>query len=222
LHEVSHNLQNDLGLARAVPLAIARRLLAHGTGADVAKIWVRWNRELFADLSGLLLGGPAVVGSLMDVVGRSPESVLSYSPRGVHPTPYLRTFLSVELLRRMGFAAEAEGYRRLWLRTYPDPRAGSLPAKLLATFPDACALVVDTVCFRPFPQLGNKSLAAAVRFGAKEQAMVEEAAGRLAAGNDPGIIPERFLIGASRLAFERRLARPEVVTANFYKELARR
>ena len=90
LHELSHNLQNDLGLARSVPLNIARRLLAHGTGTAVAATWVRWNRELFADLSGLLLGGPAVVGSLMDVVGRSPESVLSFDPNGVHPTPYFR------------------------------------------------------------------------------------------------------------------------------------
>ena len=222
LHEVSHNLQNDLGLARVVPLNIARRLLAHGTGPAVAGTWVRWNRELFADLSGLLLGGPAVVGSLMDVIGRSPESVLSHNPHGIHPTPYFRALLSIELLRRMGFTAAAEGYRRLWLRIYPDPRAGSLPPRMLATFPDACALVVDTVCFRPYAELGGKSLAAAVRFGAKEQAMVEEAAQRLAAGSDPGIIPARFLIGAARLAFEGRLAKPGVVMENFYKELARR
>jgi hypothetical protein len=52
--------------------------------------------------------------------------------------------------------------------------------------------------------------------------MVEEAAGRLASGNDPGIIPERFLIGAARLAFERGLARPGAVMTAFYKELARR
>jgi len=222
LHELSHNLQNDLGLARSVPLNIARRLLAHGTGTAVAATWVRWNRELFADLSGLLLGGPAVVGSLMDVVGRSPESVLSFDPNGVHPTPYFRALLSIELLRRMGFAAEAAGYRRLWLKMYPDPRAGSLPHRMLATFPDVCALVVDTVCYRPFTELGNKSLAAAVPFGAKEQAMVEEAARRLAAGTDPGIIPARFLVGAARLALERRLARSGVVMTHFYKELARR
>jgi hypothetical protein len=222
LHEVSHNLQNDLGLAQAVPLSVARRLLAHGLGPGVAKAWVRWNRELFADLSGLLLGGPGVVGSLMDVIGRSPESVLSYNPRGVHPTPFFRALLSIELLRRMGFAAEASGYRRLWLRMYPDPRAGSLPPGLLATFPDACALVVDAVCFRPFAELGGKSLAGSVRFGAKEQAMVEEAARRLAAGNDPGIIPARFLVGAARTAFEGRMARPGVVMTNFYKELTRR
>jgi hypothetical protein len=222
LHEVSHNLQNDLGLARVVPKNIARRLLDHGAGRFVAATWVRWNRELFADLSGLLLGGPAVVGSLMDVVGRSPETALAFDPRGVHPTPYFRTLLSIELLRRMGFGAEAEGCRRLWKRMYPDPRAGSLPRALLATFADASALVVDTVCYRRYPELGDKSLAESIPFGAKEQAMVEEASRRLAAGNDPGIIPERFLIGACRTAFERRLARPGVVMENFYVELARR
>jgi hypothetical protein len=52
--------------------------------------------------------------------------------------------------------------------------------------------------------------------------MIEEAARRLAAGTDPGIIPERFLIGASRFAFDRQLARPGVITENFYKELSRR
>ena len=52
--------------------------------------------------------------------------------------------------------------------------------------------------------------------------MIEEAAGRLAQGNDPGVVPARFLIGAARVALERRLAAPEVIAKNFYVELARR
>src|SRR5262249_6878337 len=50
LHEVSHNLHNDLGLARAVPAAISRRLVEEGCGPFVAGVWARWNREAFADL----------------------------------------------------------------------------------------------------------------------------------------------------------------------------
>ncbi len=222
LHEVCHNLQNDLGLAEAVPRAIAGRLLDAGLGKDVAGVWTRWNRETFADLGGLLLGGPAVVGSLMDVLGRGTAAVLAYSPRAPHPTPYLRPFLSIELLRRMGFAAAAAGYARAWTRLYPDPRAGSLPRQLLATFPRAVPVVVDAICFTRFPSLGGKRLAEVIRFGDKEQRMCEEAAQRLAAGVDPGIIPARFLIGAARFAFERRLARPGQLTRNFYLELARR
>lgn len=222
LHEVAHNLQNDLGLARAVPRNIARRLLNEGYGRFAASVWARWNRETFADMSGLLLGGPAVVASLMDVVGRSPSSVLTYAPRAPHPTPYLRTYISIELLRRMGFNHEAEDYRRTWSRLYPNPRAGNLPPEMLNNFQDAIAVVVDAICYQKYESLGNKSLAQVFSFGQKEQQMIEEAARRLAAGNDPGVIPERFLIGASRFAFDNRLARPGVIAQNFYTELARR
>jgi hypothetical protein len=222
LHEVSHNLQNDLGLAQAVPRAIARRLLEAGLGRQVAAIWTRWNRESFADMSGLLLGGPAVVGSLLDVIGRAPATVVAYRPGAPHPVPYLRAFLSIELLRRLGFPEAAEGYGRAWSRLYPDPRGGTLPEALLATWPQAVALVVDTVCYQPFPSLGGRTLAQVIRFEAKEQQMIEEAARRVAAGTDPGIIPERFMIGAARFALDHRLARPGVITDNFYRELARR
>jgi hypothetical protein len=222
LHEVSHNLQNDLGLARAVPARIGRQLLEAGVPRPVAAVWVRWNRELYADLSGLLLGGPAVVGSLLDVIGRSPETVLAFDPRGPHPTPYLRAFISIELLRRMGFTEEAEHYRRLWARLYPRPRIGTLPGRLLETFPGANSIVVDAICYQPFEALGGKYLADVLPFGAKEQQFTEEVAQRLAAGTDPGIVPERFLIGAARVALDNGLARPGVVARNFYTELSRR
>ena len=81
---------------------------------------------------------------------------------------------------------------------------------------------MGTICFRPYKTLGNRSLAQVIRFEAKEQEMIHEAARRLAAGTDPGIVPERFLIGAARAALEQKLARPGVITDNFYKELARR
>src|SRR5262249_34957176 len=95
LHEVAHNLQSDLGLSLAVPRAIARRLLREGLGVDIARTWVKWNRETFADVSALLLGGPAVVASLMDVVGRSLQITYAFNPSGVHPISYLRVLISV-------------------------------------------------------------------------------------------------------------------------------
>jgi hypothetical protein len=222
MHEVSHNLQSDLGLNKDVPRQVGLRLLEADMGRFVSSVWVRWNREMFADMSALLLGGPEVVGSLMDVIGRSPAAVFGFNPKGPHPTPYLRLLISAELLRRMSFVTEAEQYARAWTRIYPNPRAGTIPKEVLTTFPKACALAVDTMCYRPFPSLGNKSLSQVIRFGKKDQKMIEESARRMAAGVDPGIIPERFLIGAARIALDRRMARPGVITENFYKELVRR
>lgn len=222
LHEVSHNLQSDLGLSLAVPRAIARALLTAGMPQSVVKTWVRWNRETFADLSGLLLGGPAVVASLMDVVGRAPAIVYGYDPNGVHPTPFLRVQLSAELLRRMGFVEEATRYRNAWLRLYPRPGPGVFPAELLRTAEEAMARVVDAICYRPFAELGGKKLSEVFRFAPKDQILIEEAAGRLGRGTDPGIVPERYLIGAARFALDHRLAKAEAIKTNFYKELARR
>jgi len=222
LHEVSHNLQNDLGIEHAVPHAIYTRLVAEGIPPSVAQVWRGWNREIFADMCGLLLGGPPIVASLMDVVGRSPENTLTYSHGAPHPTPWLRTFLSCELLRRMGFVDEGADYARAWRRLYPDPREGTIPKAVLDTAKEAIAVVVDAICYRKYEQLGQKSLSEVFRFAPKEQRIVEEASRRLAAGVDPGVVPERFLIGAARVAIDRKLARPGVITKNFYRELARR
>jgi hypothetical protein len=222
LHETTHNLQSDLGLSRDIPRAIAQTLLEADIPKNVAKIWTRWNREMFADLSAVLLGGPEIVASLMDVVGRAPDVVFAYNDLGPHPTPYLRTLINVELLRRIGFVEESERYRRAWTSIYPRPDPGAMPEGLIESFPTACRIAVDAMCFRPYPSLGDKSYAATIRFGEKERQMTEEAAKRLAAGVDPGIIPARFLIGAARIALDRRLARPGVIAKNFYLELARR
>jgi hypothetical protein len=222
LHEVSHNLQSDLGLSTVVPKNIARSLVDNGLPASVAATWARWNRETFADLSGVLLGGPAVVGSLMDVVGRSPEQTLTFVPGKPHPTPYIRVLISCELLSRMSFPEEAKRHRRAWMRIYPNPEAGSIPAPMLQTVDAAIPIVVDTVCYRPYAELGDRTLAQVARFRPEHQMMIEEAARRLAAGTDPGIVPERFLIGAARVALDRKLARPGVITTNFYRELERR
>jgi hypothetical protein len=222
LHEVSHNLQSDLGLSLAAPRRIARRLLKEGLGNQVTAVWTRWNREIFADLAAVLLGGPGVVASLMDVVGRAPQLTFYFNPRGVHPTPYLRTLLSAELLRRMGFEDEARNYRQAWLKIYSNPRTGNIPAAMLKSAQKAMYLVVDGLCYQPFTELGDKTLAQVMPFAQKEQRMIEEASSRLALGTDPGVVPERFLIGAARFAVDNRLARAEVIKENFYKELSRR
>lgn len=222
LHEVSHNLQTELNLRQVIPRAIAQRLLKAGMSQFIAATWTRWHSEIFADTSGLLLGGPYIVASLMDIAARSPESTLHYSPDAPHPIPFLRVFISTYLLHRMGFPETANNYRRIWQRLYPKERAGNIPLEILETFSQANQLVVDTICFTRYDELSGKTLAEVTGFKPQHQQMIQEAGQRLAAGNDPGIIPERFLIGASRAALNKQQAEPGVITQNFYKALARR
>jgi hypothetical protein len=221
-HEVSHNLQNDLGLWTEVPRRIGRRLRQSGIDPKVATTWATWNKEIWADLCGLLLGGPAVVASLIDVVAVSPARALSFNLAGVHPTPYLRTLINLELLNRMGFTDEASAFRELWQRLYPDPRSGNLPAAILDSFDDAHRIVVDEICYAPYARLGNKRLAEVVSFTSTHDAMTREAGERLASGADPGVVPVRFLIGAVRWALDRQLATPYALTKSFYDALIRR
>jgi hypothetical protein len=122
----------------------------------------------------------------------------------------------------MGFPEDSKRHRKAWMRIYPNPAAGTIPAPMLETFEAANQIVVDTVCYRPLAELGDRTLAQVGRFRPEHQMMIEEAARRLAAGNDPGIVPERFLIGAARVALDRKLARPGVIATNFYRELERR
>ena len=223
LHEVSHDLQTDLKLRQAVPKAIARDLLKAGMNRSVVSTWCGWHSEAWADMCGLLLGGVVMMGSLMDIAARSPKVTFYFQPNKPHPTPYLRIFILAELLRRLGFVSEATAYCRMWQRLYPNPRAGNIPLEILATFDRAKRIVVNTVAFTPYPQLGNKTLAEATGgFARQHQQIIQEAGQRIAAGNDPGIIPERFLIGASRWALNKRLATPETITRNFYEALIRR
>jgi hypothetical protein len=147
---------------------------------------------------------------------------MNFNAAGVHPTPYLRTLISTELLRRMNFAPEAMAFEQLWQRLYPSPQRSTIPPSLLESFGGAAQIVVDTICYLPYAQLGNKSLAEVFSYNRNHQAMTFEAAQRMARGVDPGIIPARFLVAAARNALDARLAAPAQLTRNFYNALDKR
>lgn len=220
-HEVSHNLQNDLDLWQEVPRRLLTGLRRDGIPPVAAAAWSRWHKEIWADLCGLLLGGPANVTSLMGVVSKSPRATLAYSAEAVHPVPYLRVLINLELLRRMGFPREAESFRQVWERMYPSAGKSNIPREILTTFPKTSRRVVEIMCLEPYPQLGDKSLMEVVHFRPAHQQMVAEAAQRLAAGTDPGIIPSRFLVGATRWALSRNLAPPDRIARNFYQAVVK-
>jgi hypothetical protein len=223
LHEVSHNLQADLGLWEEIPARVYQRLITEGhLPAQIAQTWAQWHKEIMADMFALVLGGPAAVESLMDVVGRSPASTVQFSSASVHPTPYLRVLINLILLRRLGLEKMAADLQRVWQRLYPRITPEDIPLLFMKAFYPAAEMVVDTMVFQPYRQFANKSLVQVVKFGPPQMAMIELAGQRLAAGQDPGTIPLRFMISASRFALDRQLAPPQTITDNFYRTLGRR
>jgi hypothetical protein len=223
LHEVSHNLQADLGLWEEIPARVYQRLTTEGKiPPDIARVWANWHKETMADMFALVLGGPAAVESLMDVVGRSHNSTVRFSALSVHPTPYLRVLINLILLRRLGFDKMAGDLTRVWQRLYPRFTPQDIPPTFMKTFYPAAEMVVDTMVFQPYRQFANKSLAQVVKFGQPQMEMIKLAGQRLAAGQDVGTIPLRFTISAARFALDKQLASPQTITDNFYRILGRR
>ena len=221
LHEISHNLQADLGLWNIMPELLRHRMSAESIPVGVAALFARWHKEIAADLYALLLGGPAVVSSLMDVVGRSADVTVTFDPTSVHPTPYLRPYLSTHLLRRLGLPVLAGELEGVWQRLYPAGHT-ELPPELRAAFPRATEIVVETMVFQPHVQHGGAAMADLLPFGPQQQEAVEEGGRALAAGREPDALAPRFLISAARHAIDQRLAEPQHITDMFYTALGRR
>ena len=221
-HEVSHNLQSDLGLWDIMPKRIAATFAARKLPERNAQVWQRWHKETYADLAGALLIGPAYVGSLMDVVGRSRESTSAWNDEAVHPTPIIRAPLNIRLIERMGFPGDAAAFSAAWSALYPASAWQRVPAWVRKDLPRQIDAVIDAICYEPFDEYGGRALSQVVCFDQRHAALVREAAMRLQTGTDTGILPERFLIAAARLALSQARTSPAVIHRNFYDTLGRR
>jgi hypothetical protein len=220
-HEVAHNLQSDLGLWENMPGRIGAAFARAGLSDRNGDVWQRWHKETYADLAGVLLIGPAYIGSLMDVVGRSRASTAAYSDDAVHPTPIIRVPLNIRLLERIGLGEDAQAFRRAWDALYPASAWAQVPDWVRHKLPQQIDTVLDAICFEPCGEYGGRALTDVVRFEPKHSLLVREAATRMERGDSTGVLPERFLIAAARVALGRARTSPETIHRNFYDTLMR-
>jgi hypothetical protein len=200
LHEVAHNLQADLGLWHENQNALERRLARERADAAVSSVYRRWHKEIFADLAALLLGGPAAAWGMLDFLSHPPPKTMSYKPGGAHPTGYLRAMILAEMLRRMGFSAEAGRIRALWKRLYPLAKGHRIPGFLLSSAPATIPQVVDEVAFQTRRGLAQRALADVIPFTVNDELSIRDGARSLLRGGVPADLPPRFLVSASRYA----------------------
>jgi hypothetical protein len=221
LHEVGHNLQADMHIWQETRLALQRRVLQVSRDPWIARIWSRWHKEIFADLIALLLGGPASARSMLDFLAYPAPRVLSFRPLGVHPTPYIRAFIMAEMLDRMGFPKDAARLREIWTDLYgPDAMRSRIPARLLETAPRLIPHVIDEVAYQTRRGLGQQALADVVPFRAADEQEIRRAALSLSRGRLPGPLPPRFLVSASRYAFDDGRANPRLLSSAVLGHLA--
>ena len=226
LHEVSHNLQNELELERAVPLRDRAAGCARRASREpVATVWVRWNREIFGDMIGCMLGGEAFVASLMDVIGRAPDAGAGVLParRAPHAVP----------AHRPCPASCCAGWGS---RTAPPTYAPGL-AQLYPSAADSGDAAEPCSPRRTAgrPARRRRRLLHALPSPGRQGAARGDLLRAPAPGDDRGgggagsrrastraSYRSGSSIGAVRTALDRRLAPPERLMRNFYVELARR
>jgi hypothetical protein len=223
LHEIGHNLQADLGVWQETQQALQRRVWQISRNAWLTRIWTRWHKEIFADLIAILLGGPASARSMKDFLAYPATRVLSFRPLSVHPVPYLRIFIQVEMVRRMGFKQHAQRMQNIWASLYARhvPR-GRVPPVLIATATRLIPHVVDEIAYQPRRNLGQRALVDVVPFTAADEQAIHRAAPMIGRGTLPQQLPPRFAVSASRYAFERRMGTAQGISRTVLTGLASR
>jgi hypothetical protein len=200
LHEVSHNIQADLGVWQENQDAVAQRMSRSVGDPLVTSVYRRWHKEIFADLAAVLLGGTASVWGMMEFLAHPAPAVVTYRPGSAHPTGYLRVPILAEMLRRMGFGDDAARAERVWRTLYDRRRGHRLPARLLQTAGRSIPQVVDEIAYQPRRSLAQRAVADVIRFSATDEREVRRGAVSLQRGRVPSDLPPRLLVSASRHA----------------------
>lgn len=212
-HELGHNLQADLRIWQENHVAVIRRVLSVSGHAWLASTFGTWHKELFADIAAILLGGPAAAWGMAEFIMHPGARMLTYRPGSAHPAGYLRALVLAELLRRLGFARDAERLARVWRTLYDPARGHRLPRVLLRHAGRVIAHVVDEIAFQTRRNLAHRALVDVIRFTPADQHAVLAGARRLVVGREePVDLSPRLLGGAAAYALASGRIAPDVLS----------
>jgi hypothetical protein len=198
-HEVGHDIEADLQLRAPLVSALQTQLAAAGVPAERVRVWRAWQAEVFADLVGLQLGGPAFAEALLHLLLLPPNEVASYNAADPHPTHYVRILMNAAYARtlvpgRLELDAHAGAIEELWWGLY-----GRRPefAPLAEDFPHVFRALMDT----PLAELKGRRVRELMPFTATDDGRIRYAASYLLTGQDaPEKIDPRHCVSATRLA----------------------
>lgn len=201
-HEVGHDLEEDLKLRD--PLAAALEAAGADIPADRLLVWKDWRGEIFADLVGLQLVGPALTETLMGLLMLPKAEVTNYDKNDPHPTHYVRILMNTAYIRTLitGDGADAERQRGVlsqhadqiesaWKGIYGDPPD---LRRFLPDFPHVFRALMDT----KQPVLKNRTLRDVIPYTADDDARIRGASGYLRTGQErPNQLRPRHVAAAA-------------------------
>lgn len=187
-HEVGHDVQHDFGLTAALE-AIVRAVVP----TPQAAVWLDWLGEIFADLYGVVVAGPAFATTLGAFLFSPQIQAVTQSNLRVE-TPYpplaLRLLLVRHALRERGFHDAADVL----------DREQKLPG-ILTDYADASKSLVAELLSRPLAPFGQRPLKDVSGFAAGHWDEARRASGMLLAGMVPQNRDVRVLMAAGAEAF---------------------
>ena len=199
-HEVGHDLEADLQLRDVLAASLETELSNGGVPAARINRWLSWQGEVFADLVGLQLGGPAFTEALIHLLLLPATKVTTADPDDPHPTSYLRVLMNAAYIPTMiqdnqPLADHGKQIADRWISIY-----GNQPQfnELISDFTLVFHALMDT----PLPALKKvNTLRELIPYTAADDQRIRNAVGFMRTGmNRPGKLRPRHCISAARLA----------------------
>jgi hypothetical protein len=198
-HEVAHDLEADLKLRKPLAASLETVLKAAGVPGDRVQQWLTWQGEVFADLVGLQLGGPAFAETLMHLLLLPKGMVTTFAPEDPHPTHYPRILMNAVYIPTMISNHQVLADHGTQIADRWEAIYGKQPqfTELSGDFPLVFQALMDT----PLPVLQGKSVRHLMPYTAADDQRIRNAVGYLLTGmNQPAKLEPRHCVGAARLA----------------------
>ncbi|WP_441292651.1 hypothetical protein ACSRUE_21645 [Sorangium sp. KYC3313] len=230
-HEIGHDflasvdglepaLRRELGLGgeQVRPLAPDGDRIA---APALRRMFGVWFEEIFCDVFGTLMFGPAYVLTMSELFFQEDEPYASIAVQtdvtgaryDEHPPPHLRVLIGCMVLERGGLNEDARALREAWARRHAEvslddlllPVRGAFRPVPLAPFATMAAWIVERLYAGPLTALSGFGLQdiSGLDYGPHERQEASRARDALLAGRVPAVLDARALLTGAVLAAHR-------------------
>lgn len=200
-HEVGHDIEADLKLRSVLEQSLHQVLSAANVPPARIKIWLSWEGEIFADLCGLQLAGPAFTDALIHLLLLPSASVKTFDEDDPHPTHYPRILMNAAYISTLGNTQALKDHgtqiETRWKSIYGNDSGDPTLDDLTQDFQLIFQALMDT----QFPILKNRTVRDLIPYTDADDTRIRSAERFFRTGmNRPASLPLRHTVSAARIA----------------------